>query len=284
MSWRFRAASTRPGTRASSSTPEATAACQPTTPRTTEGDVAAATTLGAYPPFLYPVAGWVASLGSDPASADRLGRLVVLAASALLLWLACAHLVRWLGPRSLVGVALLMTPMAVFCLGILNTSAVEILGATGMAAVVAVYGRRPESLSRSGTQALVLVSGTALVLSRQLGIVTMAVLTLLLLVLGGWRDVWAGLRERRAVTWAAVLVPAVSTVAVAVWELRYDHPVLLGPWVSGDSFRGFLEQGYSSRPGEHRLVRLARRAAARRRQPRLVRRGGSAGRHRPRPR
>ena len=73
---------------------EATAACQPTTPRTTEGDVAASTTLGAYPPFLYPVAGWVASLGSDPASADRLGRLVVLAASVLLLWLACAHVVR----------------------------------------------------------------------------------------------------------------------------------------------------------------------------------------------
>jgi hypothetical protein len=222
--------------------PEATAACQPTTPRTTEGDVAAATTLGAYPPFLYPVAGWMASLGSDPASADRLGRLVVLAASALLLWLACAHLVRWLGPRSLVGVALLMTPMAVFCLGSLSTSAIEILGAAGMAAVVAVYGRRPESLSRSGTQALVLVSGTALVLSRQLGIVTMAVLTLLLLVLGGWRDVWAGLRERRAVTWAAVLVPAVSTAAVAVWELYYDHPVLLGPWASGDSLRAFLEQ------------------------------------------
>jgi hypothetical protein len=223
--------------------PEATAACQPTAPRTAEGDVAAATTLGAYPPFLYPVVGWVASLGSDPVSADRLGRLVVLATSALLLWLACAHLVRWLGPRSLVGVAVLMTPMAVFCMGILNTSAIEILGATGMAAVVAVYGRRPESLGRSGTQALVLVSGTALVLSRQLGIVTMAVLTLLLLGLGGWRDVWAGLRERRVVTWAAVLVPAVSTVAVAVWELGYDHPVLLGPWASGDSLRAFLDQG-----------------------------------------
>lgn len=221
---------------------EATAACQPTTPHATEGDVAAATTLGAYPPFLYPVAGWAASLGSDPVSATRLGRLVVLAASALLLWLACAHLVRWLGRRSLVGVAALLTPMAVFCLGMLNTSAVEILGATGMAAVVAVYGRRPESLARSGTQAMVLVSGTALVLSRQLGIVTMAVLTVLLLVLGGWREVWAGLRGRRAVTWAAVLVPAVSTVAVAVWELRYDHPVLLGPWVSADSFRGFGEQ------------------------------------------
>ena len=222
--------------------PQASAACQPSSSRTGQGEVATGTTLGAYPPFLYPVVGWVASLGGDPASATRLGRLVVLAASAVLLWLTCWHLVRWLGRRSLVGVAVLLTPMAIFCLGMLNTSAVEILGATGMAAVVAVYARRPESLAQTGTQTMVLVSGTALVLSRQLGIVTMAVLTLLLLVLGGWREVWAGLRSRRAVTWAAVLAPAVSTVAVAVWELRYDHPVLLGPWVSADSFRGFREQ------------------------------------------
>ena len=131
-----------------------------------------------------------------------------------------------------------------FCLGILNTSAVEILGAAGMAAVVAVYARRP-SLTHTATQAVVLVSGTALVLSRQLGIVTMAVLTVLLLVLGGWREVWAGLRARRPVTWAAVLVPALSTVAVGVWELRYDHPVLLGPWLSTDSVRGFREQWMS---------------------------------------
>ena len=87
-----------------------------------------------------------------------------------------------------------------------------------MAAVVAVYARRPESLAHTATQAVVLVSGTALVLSRQLGIGTMAVLTAVLLLLGGWRDVWAGLRERRPVTWAAVLVPALSTVAVMVWS------------------------------------------------------------------
>jgi Predicted membrane protein (DUF2142) len=221
---------------------DVTAACQPTGTRSTQGVVATRTTLGAYPPFLYPVVGWAAALGSDPPSATRLGRLVVLAASAVLLWLTCWHLARWLGARSLVGVAVLLTPMAVFCLGILNTSAVEILGAAGMAAVVAVYARRPESMAHTATQAVVLVSGTALVLSRQLGIVTMAVLTALLLLLGGWREVGVGLRARRPVTWAAALVPAVSTVAVGFWELRYDHPVLLGPWVSADSFRGFREQ------------------------------------------
>lgn len=222
--------------------PDISAACQPSAPAATEGTVDARTTLGAYPPFLYPVVGWVASLGSDPPSATRLGRLVVLVASALLLWLACWHLVRWLGPRSLLGVAVLLTPMAIFCLGILNTSAAEILGAAGMAAVVAVYGRRPESLTWAGTQATVLVSGTALVLSRQLGLVTMALLSGLLFVLGGWRTVWSGLRAGRPVTYAAVLLPAASALAVAVWELRYDHPVLLGPWVSADSLRGFREQ------------------------------------------
>ena len=221
---------------------EATAACQPPIPSATEGDVRVHTTVGAYPPFLYPVAGAAASLGSDPVSATRLGRLVVLAASTMLLWLACWHLVRWLGPRSLLGVAALLTPMAVFCFGILNSSAVEILGATGMAAVVAVHGRRPEALTHASSQATVLVCGTALVLSRQLGVVTLAVLTGLLLLLGGWQTVRSGLRAGRPVTWAAVAVLWLATLAVGVWELRYDHPVLLGPWVSVDSVRGFAAQ------------------------------------------
>ena len=221
---------------------EATAACQPSLPSTTDGDVAARTNVGAYPPFLYPVAGAAANLGSDPVSATRLGRLVVLVASALLLWLACWHLVRWLGSRSLLGLAVLLTPMAVFCFGILNTSALEILGATGMAAVVAVHGRRPEALTYASSQATVLVCGTALVLSRQLGLVTLAVLTGLLLLLGGWRTVWSGLRAGRPVTWAAVAAPGLAALAVGGWELRYDHPALLGPWVSPDSLRGFLAQ------------------------------------------
>jgi hypothetical protein len=34
----------------------------------------------------------------------------------------------------------------------------------------------------------------------------------------------------------------VATVAVAGWALRYDHPVLLGPWASVDSLRVFATQ------------------------------------------
>ncbi len=219
-------------------TPEVTAACQPA-PSSAEGDRAVTTTLGAYPPFLYPPLGWVASLGASVTQATILARLLVLAASTLLLWLACDHLVRWLGPRALVGPALLLTPMGIFCMGILNTSAVEILGALGMAGVVVVYARHPDSLLERRTLVVVLVSGTALVLSRQLGLVTMALLTMLLLALGAWRPILDQLRRRRPVMVAAVAVPAAATLAVAGWELVFDHPVLLGPWASRESLDGF---------------------------------------------
>jgi len=220
--------------------PQVTAACQPSSPPVADGDLPVATPLGAYPPFLYPPVGRLAILGGDVTAAVLLGRLGVLAASMVLLALACAHLVRWLGARALAGVAMALTPMAVFCFGILNTSAVEILGALGMAAVVTVYRWHPASLRDRRTLLVVLLCGTSLVLSRQLGIVSMAALTVLLLALGGWREVWAGLRERSPMMWTTVAVPAVATLAVTIWELRYDHPALLGPWASPESLRSFL--------------------------------------------
>jgi hypothetical protein len=220
--------------------PRVTAACQPTSPPVPDGTLAVATTLGSYPPFLYPPVGLVASLGSDVPTATLLGRLVVLTVSVGLLALAAGHLVRWLGVRSLVGVAVAVTPMAVFCLGSLTTSAVEILGALGVAAVVAVYGRHPESLRETRTLAVVLVCGTALVLSRQLGVVSLGVFTVALLALGGWREIRDGLRERSRMMWTTVAVPLVATVAVAVWEAGFDHPVLLGPWVSAGSLATFV--------------------------------------------
>jgi hypothetical protein len=216
----------------------ASAACQPAVPPTTAGDVAAVTTLGAYPPFLYSPVGWATSLGTDPPGAVRLGRLVILAASGGLLWLGCAHLVRWLGPGALLGVAVVLTPMAVFSFGILGTSAVEILGALGVAAVVTVYARRPESLLERRTLWTLLLCGTVLVLSRQLGVVTLAVLTAVLLALGGWREIRDGLG--RPLLWTTVVVLALATAAVGLWELRYDHPALLGPWANADSLREFV--------------------------------------------
>ncbi len=220
---------------------DVTADCQPAPPASS-ADVRVATTVGAYPPFAYLPMGLAARAASTPTQAFTQGRLVVLAETTALLWLACQHLVRWLGRRALLGVAVALTPVAVFCTAILNTSGLEIFGALGVAAAVAVATRRPESLTARRTQVLVLVSGSALVLSRQLGIVTMAALVLLLLAVGGWPIVRAALRRGSWLLVTVVALLGVQVVAVVGWELRFDHPVLLGPWASRQSLVDFVAQ------------------------------------------
>ncbi len=222
--------------------PDRTADCQPKPdpghPMT--GVVLETTTVGAYPPFAYLPLGLAARAATTPTQAFIQGRLVVLAEAAVLLWLACWHLVRWLGRRALLGVTLTLTPVAVFCMGILTTSGLEIFGALGVAAAVVVALERPESLADRRTWCVVLVCGLALVLSRQLGVVTMAALVLLLLACGGWRPVWELLRAGFAPAVGVVVALGLAAAAVAAWELVYDHPVLLGPWVSGESVRAFV--------------------------------------------
>jgi len=219
--------------------PEVTADCQPPPPAGT-GDIGATTTLGAYPPFAYLPLGLAARAASSPEQAFTQGRVVVLVEAMLLLWLACWHLLRWLGRRALLGIALALTPVAVFCAAILNTSGLEIYGALGVAAVVAVATRRPESLTSRGTQAVTLGSGSALVLSRQLGMVTMAALVVLLLGVGGWPVLWQALRRGSWLLAGTIAVLAAEVVAMTGWELRFDHPVLLGPWVSWPSLVDFV--------------------------------------------
>ncbi|MEO7061366.1 MAG: DUF2142 domain-containing protein [Lapillicoccus sp.] len=197
--------------------PTVTPACQPPPPADT-GDVTLITTLGAYPPFLYYPIGVVASLGQTPGQAILLGRGVVLAASMLLFWLAARHLVRWIGPRGAVGLVVAVTPMVAFCSGVLNTSALEIFGALGVAAVVVVATRHPESLTLRGTQLTMLACGSVLVLSRQLGIVTMLALVALLLLRGGWRVLWPRLRARDPVLLGVVALLGLESAAVAAWR------------------------------------------------------------------
>jgi len=216
--------------------PEKTADCQPA-PKNTPGVVAAATAMGAYPPFVYLPMGLAASAASTTPQAWTYGGAVVLVETMVLLWLACWHLVRWLGRRALLGVMLGVTPLAVFCAGILNTSGLEIFGALGVASVVAVSTRRPESLASRGTQAVMLVSGSALVLSRQLGIVTMGTLVVLLLAVGGWQPIWQEVRHGSRLMIATLALFVVESLAVAGWEVGFDHPAVTGPWYSLDSIR-----------------------------------------------
>ena len=221
--------------------PHVTPACQPPPPAGT-GDIRAVTTLGAYPPFLYYPVGLVASLGQTPTQAILLGRGVVLAVSMLLYWLAARHLVRWIGPRAAVGLVVAVTPMVAFCTGILNTSALEIFGALGVAAVVVVATRHPQSLTLRGTQLTMLACGSVLVLSRQLGIVTMGFLIAVLLVRSGGRILLPRLLARDPVLLGVVGLLGVQGVAVTVWEVLRDHPALVGPPVSSASLTAFPAQ------------------------------------------
>ena len=225
--------------------PEATADCQPPPP-VDAGDIQMGTDVGAYPPFLYLPVGVAASAAASPPQAITLGRGVILVETALLLWLAVWHLVRWLGRRALLGVVLALSPMAVFCTSILNTSGLEIFGALGVAAVVAVFLRRPESLSSSATQAVMLVAGSALILGRQLGLVTMAALVLLMLALGAGPALWTEVRRGSRMMITTVALLAVETLAVVAWELTYDHPALLGPWASRSSLRTFAGRWFQT--------------------------------------
>lgn len=217
------------------SEPLVTAACQPGSPPRGSRTISVPTSVGSYPPFLYLPIGLAAQRADTPRQAFAAARGVILLETTLLLWLACTHLVRWLGRRALVGVVVALTPVAVFCMAIVNTSGLEVFGGLGVASVVVVAYRHPESLKAWRTQLTLLVSGTTLILSRQLGVLTMGALVLLLLAVGGWRPVWEQLRRPRPLFLATVAALGASTLAVSLWEWKLDHPVDVGPWASGGS-------------------------------------------------
>ncbi|WP_460434661.1 DUF2142 domain-containing protein [Angustibacter speluncae] len=217
--------------------PDQTAACQP--PRSDDGGtVTAVAAVGAYPVFLYVPLGWAASLGGDAVEAVKAGRVLSAVVGALFIGLATWHLTRWLGPRRLLGLPVVLTPMVLFVGGSLSTSGWEITAATAVAAVVVVATRRPASLADGPTLALLTVAGCVLVLSRQTGAVVLALLGLVALGRGAWPVLWGQLRRgapRLLVPLAAVVV---SGVAVVVWELRYDHPAHTGSAFAPGALRG----------------------------------------------
>jgi len=215
--------------------PLVTAACQPESPPRDQGNISVPTSVGSYPLFLYLPIGLAAQTADTPLMAFAAARGVILLETTLLLWLASAHLVRWLGRRALVGVAVALTPVAVFCMAIVNTSGLEVFGGLGVASVVVVAHRYPESLKARRTQLTLLISGTTLILSRPLGVLTMGALVMLLLADGGWQPVWEQFRRPRRLFLATVVALGASTLAVSLWEWKFDHPVNVGPWASGGS-------------------------------------------------
>ncbi len=221
--------------------PDVTAACLPQGGATGDELVERTTAVGAYPVFLYVPMGLATFAADTPARAFQLARLVSVLMSTVLLYLAVWQLARWLGRGAAVGLSLGLTPMAVFATAAVSTSGIEIMAAAAVAAVTVVATRMPAVLAERSTLVVFAVAGCALVLSRQLGIVTFALLALILLARGGWRVVWSELRRGRIAVMVSVAALGVSAAALAAWELAFDHPVNTGPPLSADAWGAFLD-------------------------------------------
>lgn len=167
---------------------------------------------GTYPPWVYIAPGAAMRVEHSANPALRAGRLV--SAAICFLLLAAAVVLTGAGP----GLAIAMTPMAVYCASILNASGPEIAGSICFIAA-GLRLQRPGA----GTAAWVALAagGAALTLSRSLGPV-------LLLALGGTLVLIGGRRGRPNLAAPAVL--AVAFVLGAWWDIAESpHGVEGGP-------------------------------------------------------
>jgi predicted membrane protein DUF2142 len=222
--------------------PEVSIACMPDTNPPDGPDVLVGTPMGAYPPFLYVPIGWAALQAPTFFSAFIVGRLVVALMSAALLFLGAGHLFRWLGRRALPGIVVAMTPMAVFTTGVLSISGIEITAGAAVACVVVVAAFRPESVLRSSTHWVLAVTGATLALSRQLGVIALAVMVLALLVFAGRSRARELLVSRRLSFWVAVAAMGASALLMVWWEHAFDHPAFATFSLDEGATRAFFDR------------------------------------------
>ncbi len=217
-----------------------TAQCLPDAAPEATGTVERETPVGAYPPFAYVPMGLATRAASTPYEAFLAARLVALATAAAALFVGAWFLVRELGRPALLGAFVALTPMTVFAASSVTTSGLEIAGGFSIGALVVVCIRKPEALARPRTQLALAGVGSGLILSRQMGIVTLAILLAVLAALS-WRQVWQLVREHSLSFVASVGLLATSAVAVALWERAYDHPVDTGSPLTPAALDSFVD-------------------------------------------
>ncbi len=205
--------------------PERTGDCLPKTAPPDDGDVPATASVGSYPIFGYIPMGIVALRADSPGHAFLLARLISLLLSTVFLFLAAWQLARWLGRGALLGLALAITPMVVFSTAVVSTSGLEISTAIAVASIAVVVTRRPEALADRATLATLACAASALLLSRQLGVVTLALAAAVALTRGGGPVVWRQLRAGRPALIVTIAVVAISALVVLWWERSFDNPV-----------------------------------------------------------
>jgi hypothetical protein len=205
---------------------DSSAACMDDFTPPGEGD-SVTTAVGTYQPLPYLLPAVAIKAADSPVQALRLGRLA--GAALALAMLALAVAAAW-DPRapglSLLGPALAVTPMVIFCSAILNGSSLEITA--GIAFIACLFRLARDAPPATWVWAGAGVSGAVFALSRSAAplwvVLALLVVGVLLGPRGTWRRLTAG--GRPAIFAGTAVVVAI--VANAVWEGLYGPELPTG--------------------------------------------------------
>ena len=183
------------------------------------------TPVGNYQPIGYALPAALMRLGDGPLQDDRLGRLGSVVLCLALLALAVALLFDG-GALSLLGLALAVTPMVLFCAASLNPSGLEICSGVAFAAAMLRLARGPGG---GRLWAAAATAGVLLALSRSPGPIWVLLAAGAAIALAGPRGAWRTARDGGAAAAACGLAIAAAIVGNRLWESAYGSKLPLHP-------------------------------------------------------
>lgn len=205
------------GLQCSAGRPERSAACQDGA-RPSGAVTQGFTTVGTAQPTAYLAPGLAARLAGDPVAAMQLGRGAGALLALGLIWAAVALVWdRSWRMASMVGLAIAITPTAVFLVASVTASGLEVVAAVCFFAGLLRVTRQPPPAT--WTWAALGVSGVALVTSRSLGPLWMALDVTVVVAAHGAGPSWAVLRSAGHRALAAFGAIAVAVALSVGWEL-----------------------------------------------------------------
>jgi hypothetical protein len=184
------------------------------------------TDVGVYQPEPYLLPAAAVRLASDPAGADRAGRVAI-----IVLWLALLSAAAWalwdrtVGRLSLVGLVVAITPMVVFMGSSLTDSGLEIMASLSFFATLMGAARRSRE-PRAGPWILAGATGAVLATTRSFGPVWVICDVALCSALTAGASLKAHLRRAARPTAAGFALVLIGIVLNVVWVNAY------GPHVS----------------------------------------------------